>query len=175
MVNIFFSKRVGELMNLERWILIGVISVSLLTIITLIPRDRAREAWILFLFLPLITWPAGLFVVEMGWIEYPIQLLKGVNQYNRTSLTFEFFTFPVVAIIFSLYFPNVRWYGAIIYYVCFAGFFTIIEVLLEKTTRLVEYHEWTWYLTLITVIIALFLNHTYYLWYRQKLNKANTS
>jgi hypothetical protein len=35
-------------MNLERWILIGVIFVSILTIITLIPRDRAREAWVLF-------------------------------------------------------------------------------------------------------------------------------
>ncbi|MDZ5472386.1 CBO0543 family protein [Bacillus sp. 31A1R] len=159
-------------MNLERWILVGVIFVTILAIFTLIPRKRAREAWVLLLFLQVITWPAGLFVVEMGWIEYPIQLLKRTNQYNRTSLTFEFFIFPIVAIIFSLYFPNVKRLGAIIYYVCYAGFFTCIEVLLERTTRLVEYHEWTWYWTLITVIISLFLNHKYYLWYKKKLIKV---
>jgi hypothetical protein len=161
-------------MNLERWILIGMFVVSILSTIILIPRNKAREAWVLFLFLQVITWPAGLFAVEMGWIEYPVQLLKGANQYNRTSLTFEFFIFPIVAIIFSLYYPNVRWFGATIYYVCFAGFFTIIEVILERTTRLVEYHGWTWYWTLITVIISLFFNHKYYLWYKQKLIKVKT-
>lgn len=162
-------------MNLERWILVGVIVLSFLTIVKFIPKEKAREAFVLFLFLQVVTWPAGLFVVEMGWIEYPVQLLKDVNQYNRTSLTFEFFTFPIVAIIFSLYFPKVRWFGAMLYYVGFAGFFTTIEAILEKTTRLVEYHGWTWYWTLITVIISLFLNHKYYLWFKQKLMKVNPS
>ncbi|WP_174733218.1 CBO0543 family protein [Mesobacillus harenae] len=161
-------------MNLERWILIGVILISIIAVFTLIPRNKAREAWVLCLFLQVITRPAGLFVVEKGWIEYPIQLLKGVNQYNRTSLTFEFFLFPIVAIIFSLYFPNVKRYGALIYYVCFAGLFTIMEVILERSTRLVEYHGWTWYWTLITVMMSLFLNHKYYLWYKQKLIKVDT-
>lgn len=161
-------------MNLERWILIGVILVTLIAIIAFIPRKKAREAWVLCLFLQVITWPAGLFVVEKGWIEYPIQLIEGANQYNRTSFTFEFFIFPIVAIIFSLYFPQVKRFGAFIYYACFAGFFTTIEAFLERTTRLVEYHEWTWYWTLITVIIALFLNHKYYLWFREKLIKEKT-
>jgi hypothetical protein len=174
MVTIFLCKRPGGFMILERKILIGVILISIIAIFTLIPRNRAREAWVLFLFLQVITWPAGMLAVEMGWIEYPIQLLKGVNQYNRTSLTFEFFLFPIVAIIFSLYFPKVRWFGAIIYYFCFTGFFTIIEALLERTTRLVEYHGWTWYWTFITVTISLFFNHKYYLWYKQKLVKVNT-
>ncbi|QOR67149.1 hypothetical protein IM538_03080 [Cytobacillus suaedae] len=162
-------------MNLERLILIVVFIVSVFSIIFLIPRNKAREAWVLLLFLQVITWPAGLFVVEMGWIEYPIQLLKDANQFNRTSLTFEFFVFPIVAIMFSLYYPKVSKFGVMIYYVCFAGFFTIIESILEKTTRLVEYHEWTWYWTLITVIISLFLNHNYYLWYKQKMIKVKTN
>jgi hypothetical protein len=161
-------------MNLERWILIGVIIVTILAIITLIPRKKAREAWVLSLFLQVITWPAGLFVVEKGWIEYPIQLVEGANQYNRTSFTFEFFIFPVLAITFSLYFPKVKRLGAFVYYVCFTGFFTIVEALLETTTRLVEYHEWTWYWTFITVIVALFLNHHYYLWFKQKWIKEKT-
>ncbi|OCA88499.1 hypothetical protein A8F94_24415 [Bacillus sp. FJAT-27225] len=161
-------------MNMERWILIGVIVIAIFTIIKLIPRSRAREAWVNLLFLQVITWPAGLFVVEMGWIDYPIQLFDGKNHYNRTSLTFEFFVFPIVAIIFSLYFPRVGKLGAMIYYVCFTGFFTIIEAILEKTTRLVDYHEWTWYWTFITVNIALFINHKYYQWFKQKLITVNS-
>lgn len=162
-------------MNLERWILVGVIIVTILATVFFIPRSKAREAWILFLFLQFITWPAGLFVVEMGWLKYPIQLLPDINQYNRTSFTFEFFVFPIVAIIFSLYFPNVKKIGAIIYYVCYAGFFTSIEWLLERTTRLVEYHGWTWYWTLLTVIICLFFNHKYYLWYKRKFFKVTAN
>jgi hypothetical protein len=161
-------------MILERWILIGVIMIAYFSSLSLIPRNKARDAWVLFLFLQVITWPAGLLAVEMGWIEYPIQLIKGVNQYNRTSLTLEFFIFPIVAILFSLYFPNVRWFGKIVYYVSFAGFFTIIEVVLERTTRLVEYHEWKWYWTLSTVILSLFLNHTYYQWYKKGLRKVHS-
>lgn len=161
-------------MNVERWILVAVILIAILAIVVLIPRKKARDAWVLCLCLQIITWPAGLVAVEMGWIEYPVQLLPGVNEYNRSSLTFEFFLFPIVATIFSLYFPKVRWLGALVYYIVFAGFFTIIEVILEKTTRLVEYHGWTWYWTLITVIISLFLNHKYYLWYKQKLHVVKT-
>ena len=92
-------------MNVERWILVGIIGVSILAVWLLIPKHKAREAWVLFLFLHMITWPAGLFSVQMGWIDYPVQLLPNINEFNRTSFTFEFYLFPVIAVIFSLYFP----------------------------------------------------------------------
>ena len=91
-----------------------------------------QEAWVIFLFLQVITWPAGLIAVEMGWIEYPIHLYPKANLYNRTSFSFEFFLFPVVAIIFKLYFPrNKKGFGSLLYYVLFAGFFTFLETVLE--------------------------------------------
>ncbi|KAA0547182.1 hypothetical protein FZW96_14525 [Bacillus sp. BGMRC 2118] len=159
-------------MNLERWILIAIIVITILTIFTCIPRNKARDACVLFLFLQVLTWPAGLFPVEMGWIEYPIQLLPDANHTNRTSLIFEFFIFPIVAILFSLYFPNVKRFGALMYYVGFAGFFTIIESILERTTSLVDYHGWSWYWTLLTVMICLFFNNKFYRWYKKKLIKV---
>ncbi|MEH7304178.1 CBO0543 family protein, partial [Neobacillus drentensis] len=151
-------------MNFERWILLGIYFLCIIAIFKLVPRKKVRDAWVLFLFLQVITWPAGLFAVEMGWIEYPTQLLPNANDYNKTSFAFEFFIFPIVAIFFSLYYPNkAKIKGALIYYISFAGFFTICEVVLEKNTTLVEYHEWKWYWTLLTIIISLFLNHRYYL------------
>ena len=160
-------------MNMERWILIGFSSICIFALFKLIPRSKARDAWVLFAFLQVITWPAGLFAVEKGWIEYPTQLFPYVNQYNRTSFSFEFFLFPIVAIFFSLYYPDkVKPKGAAIYYLSFTGFFTICEVLLERYTTLVKYHEWKWYWTLTTVMISLFLNHKYYSWFKKRLVKV---
>lgn len=161
---------------MERWILVGFASLCILALIKLVPKDKIRDALVLFLFLQVITWPAGLFAVEMGWIEYPTQLLPNANSYNRTSFSFEFFLFPAVAIFFSLYYPvKVNKVKALLYYVGFAGFFTFLEAVLEKYTSLVNYHEWKWYWTLITVIISLYINHTYYLWFRKRLIKVETT
>ncbi|TYS18461.1 hypothetical protein FZC78_02675 [Rossellomorea vietnamensis] len=161
-------------MNLERWFLTGFSLLCIFALIKLVPKGKSRDAWVLFLFLQVITWPAGLFAVEKGWIEYPTQLLPQANMYNKTSFSFEFFLFPTVAIFFSLYYPyNIKRFTAFLYYLCFSGFFTLFEVVLEKYTTLVEYDEWKWYWTLVTVIISLFINHKYYLWFRKRLIKVD--
>ncbi|MGX6444042.1 CBO0543 family protein [Neobacillus sp. K501] len=161
-------------MNFERGFLIGFSLLCIFALIKLVPKNKSRDAWVLFLFLQVITWPAGLFAVEKGWIDYPTQLLPVANSYNRTSFSFEFFLFPIVAIFFSLYYPNkLSRLKTLLYYVCFAGFFTCFEVLLEKFTTLVEYDEWKWYWTLISVILSLYINHNYYLWFRKRLIKVD--
>lgn len=161
-------------MNFERWFLIGVVVFCIFALIKFIPRDKARDAWILFLFLQVITWPAGLFAVEKGWIEYPTQLLPQANMYNKTSFSFEFFFFPIVAIFFDLYYPTkITRLKVFLYYLCFSSFFTFIEVILEKHTTLVEYHEWRWYWTILTISLSLYLNHKYYLWFRKCLSKVD--
>lgn len=160
-------------MNFERWFLIGFIIICIFALWRFIPKHKGRDAWVLFLFLQVITWPAGLFTVELGWIEYPTQLLPNTNSYNKSSFSFEFFFFPVVAIFFSLYFPRRKhWLIIILYYVGISGFFTTIEVLLEKFTALVKYIKWNWYWTFITVNIALFLNDSAYKWFKKGLKQV---
>ncbi|MEH7109706.1 CBO0543 family protein [Bacillus sp. JJ1764] len=157
-------------MNFDRWIILGILVLSIISLKLLVPKEKVRDAWVIFLFLQVITWPAGLIAVEMDWIEYPIQLYPKANVYNRTSFSFEFFLFPVVTIIFSLFFPrNKKLLELMMYYLFFAGFFTVMEILLEANTRLVKYHEWKWYWTLGTVIISLYLNHKFYRWFRKRL------
>ena len=161
--------------NMERWIVAGSLLLSIISLKKLVPSEKWRDAWILFLFLQVITWPAGLFAVEMGWIDYPTQLLPQANKYNKTSFSFEFFIFPIVAIFFSLYYPyKIKRLKALLYYLCFAGFFTFLEVILENYTTLVEYHDWKWYWTLLTVMISLFINHKYYFWFRKRLIKVKS-
>ncbi|TRZ39914.1 hypothetical protein CEQ21_02920 [Niallia circulans] len=162
-------------MNFERWFLICFTILCIISLYVFVPKDKKRDAWVLFLFLQLITWPAGLFTVEKGWIEYPIQLLPQTNAYNKTSFSFEFFFFPVVAIFFSLYFPRRKnWMIIILYYVGIAGFFTMLEGVLERYTALVNYKEWTWYWSFITVVISLVINDSCYKWFKKGLTTGTS-
>ncbi|HEO8418880.1 CBO0543 family protein [Niallia sp. FSL W8-0635] len=163
------------MMNMERWILIGIIAISILAILFLVPKNRAREAWVIFLSLQIITWPAGLLAVEWNMIDYPIQLFSFANEFNRSSFTFEFFLFPVTAIMFSLYFPKKsKKTGTFFYYFLFAGFFTCLEVIIERYTKLVDYLSWQGTYTLLSVMVTLFINHTYYIWFKKRLKGTET-
>ncbi|MFC5653730.1 CBO0543 family protein [Paenibacillus solisilvae] len=44
------------------------------------PRNQFRLAQVAILFKQVITWLFGLFVVELGWIEYPVRELESVNR-----------------------------------------------------------------------------------------------
>ncbi|RAS75573.1 CBO0543 family protein [Priestia endophytica] len=156
-------------MSIDWWILLSSLFIGVFLIWKFVPREKAREAWIIALFLQSITWVSGLFVVEMKWISYPVALLPRVNEINKASFSFEFFLFPVLAILFSLNYPTYQplWLR-FFYYTFIIGFFTFIEVLLEWKNNLVKYDEWKWYWTFITVWFSLFLNHQYYSWYKKK-------
>jgi hypothetical protein len=162
-----------ETMIIERLVIAGAILLSILLIWKFVPKEKAREAWVPFLSLSSLTWAAGLFVVEMGWISYPVQLFSKENQVNESSFTFEFFLFPVLAILFSLYYPqskkiHTKWLYAIV----FSGVFTIAEVILEKYTNSVKYDEWKWYWTFFSVILVLMANHQYVIWFKKGLKPA---
>jgi hypothetical protein len=157
------------IISLDRWLLVASLLSGIFLLWKFAPRERAREAWVIGLFLQSITWVSGLFVVEMKWISYPVALFSRTNDVNRASFSFEFFLFPVVAILFSLNYPSQQplWFR-FLYYTIIIGFFTLMEVLLEWKTNLVQYHEWKWYWTFITVWISLFLNHQYYIYFKKK-------
>ncbi|WP_313958708.1 CBO0543 family protein [Bacillus sp. X1(2014)] len=157
-------------LNLDRWILVLIILTSIIVLLKFVPLKKLRDAVILFLSLQMLTWPLGLIAVEMKWIEYPVQLLPNENQTNKSSLLFEYFLFPLLAILFSLYFPKSKNKMVIVmYYLIITGIFTILEVVIERYTDLAHYNTWRWYWTFISVLIVLFINHSYYSWYKKDL------
>ncbi|MCM3597832.1 hypothetical protein M4D55_18850 [Metabacillus idriensis] len=161
-------------MIIERWIIAGAIVLCILLIWKFVPKERAREAWVPFLSMSSVTWAAGLFVVERGWIYYPVQLFGKENQVNESSFTFEFFLFPVLAILFSLYYPSSKKiHSKWLYAIVFSGVFTIAEVILEKYTDSVEYDEWKWYWTFFSVMLILMVNHQYGMWFKKGLKGEN--
>lgn len=69
--------------------LVWIITVLLLVIF--IKPINSIQAQVSFLFMQIPCWLFGAWVVQKGFIEYPVGFLKMIY---KSSFTFEFFVFP---------------------------------------------------------------------------------
>jgi hypothetical protein len=152
-------------MRIEWWLLLSVYVVAT-GILFFIPKNKFRLAVVAFLFQQVITFLIGLVVVELGLLEYPVRLFASIN---RTSFTFEYFSFPVICAAFNVWYPNDR--STLIqlgYYAGISSVLTIAEVLIEKYTYLIKYIHWEWYITWSTICLALFIARLFCVWFFAK-------
>ncbi|WP_134705211.1 CBO0543 family protein [Ammoniphilus sp. YIM 78166] len=150
-------------MSLESIIEVTSWVVMVILLLIFVPKTKFRDAQVIFLFHQTMTWFLGILVVELRWLEYPVRFLAFAI---RTSFTFEFFVFPALAILFILKYPVAKGrLGRITYAVAFTTILTIFEVVLEKYTDLIEYHEWTWYWTWIAILVTFYVSRKYYNWF----------
>ncbi len=137
--------------------------VTIYLLIRFIPKDRIREAHVLYLFNMGITWIQSLIVSELRLIKYPVRLF---SYSNKTSFHFEFLVFPSVAAIFNINYPEEKsTFSQFMYYFYYCSSMTVLEVFTERYTNILTYIHWTWYITWITLFITLQITHSYYLWF----------
>jgi hypothetical protein len=152
-------------MRMEWWILLFVY-LTAIGIVCFIPKSKIRLGVAAFLFNQVLTFSIGTAVVELGLLEYPVRLFSSIN---RTSFTFEFFAFPVTCAAFNAWYPGGKHVPAQLgYYVGFTSVMTILEVLIEKYTDLIKYIHWEWYISWITIALALFIVRLYCNWFFAK-------
>lgn len=94
----------------------------------------------------------GTIVESMHLIEYPTTFLKEVFS---SSLLFESLLFPVINIFFYQSTYRSRTLSIIIQGALYTSVLTIVEVTLKKYTSLIQYPNWNWFLTLVTVFFFL--------------------
>ena len=153
-------------MSIERIVLIAVWSITIFGILLLTPRNRIREAWMIFLFKQFQTWLFGLLVVEFGLIVYPVREFPIAS---GTSFSFEYFIYPAVCIVFILHYPAQKsWLHRVGWYVFFPTWMTILEVLIERYTLLIRYVDWAWYWSWTTFVITFYFSRLFYLWFVKK-------
>lgn len=155
---------------MDRLILISVDLIAALLLVFKTPKDKLREASIIFFFKQTMTWSIGLLVVESGLITYPIrEFVKA----GATSFSFEYFIYPSLCVIFNLQYPmgKKKWKKAG-WIVGFPTIMTIIEVIIERKTELIEYMNWTWYWTWITLLLTFLISRVYFLWIYKKSGKG---
>jgi hypothetical protein len=135
-------------------------------ILIFIPKNKNRLAVVAALFKQFITFLAGLAVVELGLLEYPIRLFPSIS---RTSFTYEYYAFPVVCAAFNVWYPKER--GHVLqmsYYAGFASVLTFVEVLIEKYTGLINYIHWEWYITWVSICLSFYISRLFCNWFFQK-------
>lgn len=155
-------------MKFEYLLIIGSWIVTIILLIIYIPKDKIREAQVAFFFKQLMTWVLGLAVVELKLIEYPVRLFPYAN---KTSFTFEYFIYPSICAIFNVHYPiNKGHLRKFIYYFFYCTTITIVEITVERYTNIINYINWNWFITWITLYITFYLTRKYYEWFF-KLNK----
>jgi len=80
----------------ETIIEISSLFVSAALLLIFVPKNKIREASVIFCFKQLITWLLGLFVAEFNLIEYPVRLFANAT---KASFTFEYFVYPSICVI----------------------------------------------------------------------------
>ena len=150
-------------MSKEVIILLSAWIVTILILIIFIPKNKLREAIIIFFFKQFITWIVGLAVVQAGLIEYGVRSFPNAT---KSSFDFEYFIYPALCVIFNLHFPEGKSkLRKFMHFVYFCSFVTLVEVAVERYTDILTYIHWTWYITWITLYITFYLSRKFYIWY----------
>jgi hypothetical protein len=146
------------------WSAIGVMAFLLYLFV---PRNRVRDAHVIFFFKHMITCFFGLLVVEKNLISYPSRLL--FKKAVKSSFTFEYLVFPALCVLFNLYYPEKRnKLIKFLYYFVHSGIITGLEIVGLKYTDLIHYKKWKWYWTYITIWFTYFLSRTYFKWFTKE-------
>nr|WP_274363556.1 MULTISPECIES: CBO0543 family protein [unclassified Paenibacillus] len=155
----------------NRMILIIVNIITALLLIFTVPKDKLREASVMFFFKQTITWSFGLLVVEWGLIKYPVrEFVKA----DATSFSFEYFIYPSLCVIFNLRYPKGEKWKKAVWILGFPTVMTILEVIIEHNTDLIKYVHWSWYLTWITLLLTFLISRLYFVWIYKKSDKKYT-
>ncbi|WP_372660709.1 CBO0543 family protein [Cohnella sp.] len=154
------------------WTILVAVWITAFSLFFFVPRQKIRLALVAYLFKQMLTWMVGLIVVELGWIEYPVRCFATVN---RSSFTFEYLAYPIICGLFNARYPENRsLLFKLFYYSSYCTVITVVEVLIEKNTDLINYIHWSWYWTWITLFITFFMSRTFCKWFFS-INVKNVS
>jgi len=116
-----------------------------------------------------MTWSMGLIVVELGLIKYPIrEFVKA----GGTSFSFEYFIYPSLCVIYNLHYPVGKLWKKVVWNLGFPSIMTLLEVIFERNTELIDYIHWNWYWTWIMLWLTFLISRSYFLWIYRKSGKG---
>jgi hypothetical protein len=152
------KNKAGKIIETSSWVIMSIL------LIKFVPRNRIREAWVIFSFKQFMTWLFGLMVVEKNLISYPSRLF--FKKATRSSFTFEYFVYPALCILFNLYYPQKKSKKVkLLYHFSYTSSITVLEIIALKYTKLIKYKNWKWYWTFFTLWITYYLSHIHHQWF----------
>ena len=137
--------------------------IMIIALFLFVPKNKLREALVVYTFTLFLGFFIGLFIVQMKWIEYPARIL--FRYADKTEFTFEFLLYPAICVLFILHYPWKKNYITQLgYFVAYSSIMTLFEVLIEHYTQLIHYIKWTWYWKWVTIFLTFYLSRLFYVW-----------
>ncbi|WP_085993385.1 CBO0543 family protein [Oceanobacillus senegalensis] len=137
---------------MESIILWGAFIAGVAMLFFILPKLPFKDWLIIFLFTSYVSVIAGTVVVEEKMLSYPVKILE---KHFESSLQFEMLTLPVICLYFYKTTYHSTYTGTFLQGLLYTSALTLIEVLLETYTNIIEYHTWTWLYTFISVFILI--------------------
>ena len=160
----------NQQMTLERGILTAAWLISFTIFIFLVPRNRVKEACILFLSAQVITWPAGLLLVELDFMTNPVREFPVAT---RSNFTFNYLFYPVISMLANLYYPlhASKWKQAAYQLVAVGGLSGLMQ-LVRLYTQLIDHPKFNWLLSFLIMFLAFNVTRKYAAWYFRGLKRS---
>lgn len=114
-------------------------------------RKLPFNEWILlYLLTAYLAIVIGVFVVEENMLEYPVKFL---GNHFKSSLLFEYLWLPLINIYFYRTTYHSSYSGILFQGFVYTSVITIVELILERYTNVIQYYTWTWLHTFIGIWI----------------------
>jgi hypothetical protein len=131
--------------------------IGIMLIYYCVPKSKKRQAFVGILVMQFFTWPLGFLVAEFELISYPSRFFENAT---TASFTFEYFLLPVIGTLFNIYYPREHsLLKTFTYTSVIVSLLTIAEVILEVYTDNIEYLQWDWYWSWITMFLLLHISY----------------
>jgi hypothetical protein len=138
-------------------------------LLVFVKKEKIIDAHISFLFMQSQTWLYGILVSQFQLIIYPVRL---VDKGYLSNFGFEYVVFPTIAVLYNLYFPKAKGILTKLFYIfLYPTIITVLEVWTSKTTDLIEYTNWAWYWSWLTMLVTLNITFFYYKWFMRKVRR----
>lgn len=150
-------------MTLERGILAAAWLISFAIFLFVVPRNRVKEACLLFLSSQVITWPASLLLVELGFIANPVREFPAAT---RSNFTFNFLFYPLISMLANLYYPvhGSKWKQTGYQMIVLGGLSGLMQ-LVQTYTSLINYMKFNWLLSFLIMLFAFNATRKFTGWY----------
>jgi len=150
-------------MSLEIIILILIWTIGVLLFVCF-TQKRKRKFLLAFLFCQSFTWISTLVYTSLDLIAFPTREFPIATDLLVTT---EYFFYPLLCGFYIIYEPKVNFFFRIIYLSLFTSLLVLLDVILEKHTNLIEYVQYAWYWTWISLFCLYAFTNFIYHWFFQ--------
>ncbi|QOR67150.1 hypothetical protein IM538_03085 [Cytobacillus suaedae] len=151
-------------MSKEFYILAFLWIISIITLLS-ISKGKMRLTQITFLFTQALAWVFEYILVFFKLVEFPYREFEVAT---KMSFSLYYVIFPVVGVLFILFYPTTSRKGKVFfYYLFFSMLIPTFSSFAEKYTKLFLFVNWNWSVHVLADLIIFYILKQFIFWFRR--------